>query len=836
MFNLQGCSCRENGRNGLDGTEKVYLMRQMVSYILNLYFRIAFLRQLLWGIFLFAVFSIAAALVFQSGRVLTNPAGWEKSFQASSFNVVARDITVASRGNIIAAVYEGRAGGAQGIYATLSFDGGVTFMPSLRVAGVASKTTMNPHAAISPAGHLTVMWHGYIEAESTNRIFYSTSRDYGATWSDPKKLALGKKAEMLPRVYYDDRNRLHLFYHGSVEDNINLFHAISDDGEKFKTTGSLIRLTSSMRGAFFPSIQFSGKYFYMVWQGKEEDFSDELFFMKSSDYGRTWSMKKQITKSSGNNDAPSLMLHENILYAVYQNNDEKNWAIKMIKSVDRGWSWDDRPLAVSATMANCYSPAIGVSGSDLMVLWYDTREGRAHIYSRKYSAREKNFQPESEVSEARYESRNPVVVSMGKRLLLFWEERNVIMAKQTDVYAEPPAVFSETNPEGRWSRLPYVVMQWRPPRDESGIVGYAALRNEIPDFNPTVVNMKANVTTEKITDSISYYHIRAVDGAGNFSRTIHYRLQLAVNPLPGPVIVSPTHTQGKPTASMAPAFTWAIDEPERVKGFIYSLSRDAIKMPDQFTTDLKTEFSGIEEGNYFFSVAAVDKTNQISRISTYDFIIGAPDGIVDPEYYKRIAEEEKKFQKNYEKYHQKYYRDRGVYEETYIARAPGVMIQFPFDVRKTFSRDSFKAIIVANNIRRESIVGYSIFIDDDRILPADRVNHKGTILDVKGLRNGEYYIGVKCKYVVVVNGTERYYWTKPYVAKVSIQLPAERSPVVYYARNVMEKFPRRFGIITITFVGLGLVITTMGFGTRISFFLQLFLFRLKQLYRRMAKK
>ena len=611
-------------------------MKNFISYIMNLYFRFAFIRQFLWAIFLFAVFSIAAALVFQSNRVSTNPVGWEKSFQVSSFNIVAKDVTVASRGDMIVAVYEGTGGGNRGIYASLSFNGGLTFMQSIRVAPVASKTSMNPHAAISPAGHLTVMWHAYVENESTNRIFYSTSKDMGATWSAPKRLALDKDMEMLPRVYYDDRNVLHLFYHGSVADNINLFHAISEDGEKFKTTGSLIRLTSSMRGAFFPSIHISGKYFFMVWQGKEEDFSDELFFMKSSNYGRTWSMKKQITsRASGTTTRPSLILHDNTLYVVYQNNDEKNWAIKMIRGHDRGWSWEDKPLTVSSTMANCYSP--GHRRFPAATSWSSGttrgREGRISIRASIPPGR-RTFMPEAEVSEARYESRNPVVISMGKRLVVFWEERNVIMAKQTDVYAGSAGCVFRNEPEGEWSRLPYIVMQWKPPRDESGIVGYAALRNEIPDFNPTVVNMKPNVTmekiTENITDGISYYHIRAVDGAGNFSRTIHYKLQLAINPLPGPVIVSPTHSQGKPTASAAPAFSWAIDEPERVKGFVYSLSKDTIKMPDQFTTDLKTEFSGLEEGNYFFSVAAVDKTNQVSRMSTYDFIIGRPDRVDRP--------------------------------------------------------------------------------------------------------------------------------------------------------------------------------------------------------------
>jgi hypothetical protein len=809
-------------------------MRVFMPYIINLYFRFAFIRQILWAIFTLVVFSISAALILQNSRVSTAPIGWDKSFQVSSFNVVARDVSVASRGDVIAAAYEGQAGGAQGIYISLSFNGGVTFMPPVRVARVASKTTMNPYPAISPGGDLTVMWHSYVEEESTERIFYAMSKDLGASWTLPKRLELGKEMEMLPRIYYDDRNTLHLFYHGSVRENINLFHAVSDDGEKFDTTGSLIRLTSSMRGAFFPSIHIAGKYFFMVWQGKEEDFSDELYFMKSSDYGRSWSMKKQITFSAGNNAAPFAILHENILYVVYQNNDEKNWSIKMLRGIDRGGAWEESPLTISSTLANCYSPAVGVSGNDLVILWYDTRVRGAHIYSRRYSTRDKGLLPETEVSEARYESRNPTVVSLGKRLIVFWEERNVIMAKQTDVYVEPPTVFSETNPEGKWSRLPYIVLQWKSAPDESGIAGYAALRNEIPDFNPTVVNLKPNVTTEKITenitDGVSYYHIRAVDGAGNFSRTVHYKLQLAVNPLPGPVIVSPTNPQGKPSQFRAPAFNWSIEEPERVKGFLYSMSKDSIRMPDQFTTDMKMEFNNLEEGTYFFSVAAIDKTNQISRVSTYDFIIGAPDRVVDPEYYKKIAEEEKKFQK--ENRFKMEYKREGLAE----AQVPAAWIRFPFNVRRAFDKGSFKAHIVANHIRPESILGYSVYIGDKKPELPDSVNHKGAVIDVKDLHNGSYFIGVKCKYRVVERGIVKEYWTKPYVAKISILMPEERSPVLYYAQRIMEKFPRRFGFITLTFVGLGLVMTTLGFGTRISFYFQLMLFRLGLLVRPLFKK
>jgi hypothetical protein len=807
-------------------------MRRFLSAIINLYFRYAFLRQITWSIFVLAVFTVAAALVFQNTRVSTNPVGWERSFQVSSFNVVAKNVNVAYLGDVIVVSYEGRAGGGQGVYASISFDGGKNFMPAVRIADAASKIPLNPHAAVSPSGIITVAWQAYIDSEATNRIFCSTSKDYGATWSPPAKIVLKQEMEMLPRAYYDDRNVLHLFFHGSEGDTVNLFHAESEDGVVFKTTGSLLRLTSNMRGAFFPSIVVSGKHLFMVWQGKEENFTDQLFFMKSTNYGRSWSIKKRITSSAGNNVAPFMMINNNTLYVVYQNNDDKNWAVKMIRGVDRGWSWDEKPMTVSTTVANCYSPSAGSAGDDVMVLWYDTRAGGSRIYARKFSPREKAFQQEMEISEARYPSRNPDVVSMGRRCIVFWEERNVIMAKQTDSYVEAPAVFSETNPEGKWSRLPYAVIRWRPPKDESGIVGYATLLNEIPDFNPTVVNLKPNMTEDRIaenlSDGVSYYHIRAVDGAQNFSRTIHYKLQLALNPLPGPVVVSPSHPQGKPTGSGSPAFTWTMDEMERVKGFVYALSYNAIKMPDTFTTEPAIQFDNLEMGNYFFSVAAVDKTNQLSRVTTYDFIIGSPDQEMNADYYRRLAELEKDFMK-------KNPIKRQAAPEA-PAGPPSVVISFPFDTRKVFDKAGFKAIIQTGNISRGSIVGYSVYIDDERRDLPGRVNHTGAALEVNGLSDGEYYIGVKCKYAGVVNGVTRYYWTKPFEAKIRVQLPAERSPIVQYARSIMDRFPRRFAFITLTFAGLGLVITTMGFGPRISFYLQLMLFRLRLLLRLARKK
>ena len=137
----------------------------------------------------------------------------------------------------------------------------------------------------------------------------------------------------------------------------------------------------------------------------------------------------------------------------------------------------------------------GSAGGDLMVLWYDTRIGGSRIYARKYFAARQGLPARS----PRYPRRGTghgtrswfpwggAVSCSGKSGMSSWPSRPTCMPRRRPC-------FRKRIPEGKWSRLPYVVMQWRPPRDESGIVGYATLANEIPDFNPTVVNMKPNIT------------------------------------------------------------------------------------------------------------------------------------------------------------------------------------------------------------------------------------------------------------------------------------------------------------------------------------------------------
>jgi hypothetical protein len=629
--------------------------------------------------------------------------------------------------------------------------------------------------------------------------------------------------ELLPQIFYDDRNALHLFYHGYHRNFFNLFHVASDDEKTFGDPESLADV-SNLRGAFFPSVYLAGGNIFIAWQGKGELYgvlSDDLFFITSSNYGRSWSSPKRITASTANDAEPSIILYGDTVYCVYQNNDEKNWSIKMLRGSELGRRWDDRPITVSSTNANCYSPRVLPGRSDeLVILWYDTRDVKPVVVARKYLLADRKFSPENVLSGAKLAARNPTAVSMGNRIIAMWEETGRIVANYSDIHVDPPAVYSRTHPEDEWSRFPGALMEWKQPPDESGVAGYAVIVNRIPDFIPAVQNVEGRVNTYRVPeldDGITYFHIRAIDGSGNYSRTVHYRLQISRTPLAMPVVVSPTHPEAKAAPSRSPVFRWSTEEKERLKGFLYSISKDSIKRPSTFTTDFEAKFDDLPDGRYFFTVAAIDRTNTQSRIASYEVIVNRAEEL-DRGTYEKIA-------KGLE-------HPPGLAPERALALVPSVELNFPFDAAKPVEKSSFDALIIPRNIRPENIMGYSVTVNDAKTTPPERINLKKNIVSLRNLKNGEYHIGVRARYFRMEGAGRVYYWTAPKMKTFNIYFREEPSPVVAYTENVLQRLARYRMTVSISLLGAVFSVVTIGFGSRVSFFARLLRFRLGNLLRR----
>ena len=774
-------------------------MRKLASNLIHLYFSIKYFRQILWALLLFSFFLVISTTLFVSNQIITKPIGWEKSKLITPYKLKIKNNKVVTRGKFIASVYEAITGKENGIYLSLSFNGGKTFLKPKKVISFLGdiENRLNPSIAISGKGQISVFWHRIVGENETSRIFNSNSLDYGTNWTEEKRIFLGSEIEMLPRVFYDRNNRMHLFYHGFRDGIFNLFYTYSSDGVNFEESKELIKMTQNMKGAFFPSIKFFRNNIYITWQGKlkkTSGLSDNLFFMKSSNLGSSWDSPSMITDSLGNDAEPFLEIFDNILYLTYQNNDKKSWSIKLITSLDGGSEWSNKPIDISLTNSNCYSPALVKSLDSIFFVWYDNREKKEQIFSRKYTVSIKKFSKELKLSENRGRAKNPYPISQGEKIVVFWEQSDRLYVKESDIYVAPLKVKSNTHKDGLWSKNSTVRLYWKTPRDESGISGYATMLNDLPYFNPVIKNLGATSTKviiSDIEDGISYFHIRAIDEVGNYSRSIHYKLMTSVNPLSIPIVISPTHPEGKGSKKRDAAFKWVVENKTRLKGFVYSLTKNSVGRPDKYTDEFSINFKNLENGRYSFNIGAVDQTGQVSKVSYYQFGVG---DVSDFDYIE--PSKRRKFKH----------------------KTSPVLVSLSFNNEKVLNLMELSTEIIAKNISKSKIDGYSIVYDKKKIIPPRIVLTKNNQINIKNLTDGDYYIGLRLRYFKDIKGKRFYFWTKPKIIKFTVLLPVMDSKITKFGKLISQKIEKKFQFLVLIIFIYGLVLLYAGFGSRITFF------------------
>jgi hypothetical protein len=788
-------------------------MNRLSGYILNLYFRFPGIRLFFTMIIIFIIFSIISVALMISDEVKTDPVGWDRMKFLSPARVPAKNVHAGRRGNLVAVVFEGSSKNKTVIYATLSFNGGNSFTEPSVISEFDSEISSNPRVAVSGNGEVYITWYVISGDESESRIYLSKSSDMGVTWSNPDIITFGMQMEILPEPAFDDKERFHLFFTSYSGNSFNLFHASMDENKIMGKPQPVVKVKGAMRGAFSPAIKFVKNYVVVVCQGKEESYTDHLYFTISDDYGKSWSGMDRITTGKFNNQSPAIEVYDDTVYLVYMNNSEKNWSINMLRGYRLGSRWDPDPLKISTTNANCYSPDITISpDNEIFITWHDLREKGSRIFYRKYSVKGKELLPESKLSVMQASGRDPLCITTNKKLLVMWEEGGRIALNFNDSYVMAPSVYSSSHPEDKWSRENSAVIRWNKPYDESGIAGYASITDKNPYTNPTIQNQRSEAASTLVTgldDGITYFHIRAIDGAGNMSRTVHYKLQVSSNPLATPVIVSSTHPQNIKSDMTDAVFRWAVNDSRRLKGFIYSISKDTALKPEKFLKDFEIQFSGLESGIYYFNLAAVSTTNQISRVSTYSFIVG--EGVMDQDYLKNLANKDYIF------------KDGG----KTISYTPTVEINLPFGESGIFNSGSFTALLKPRHISPSNISGYSVVVGSGKKVPADKINLMSGILNIEGLVKGNYTIGVKCRYFNIVNGKKKYYWTEPVYKSFSIVPDAVSSPLDRIYSELMEKFktsPYVFSMIILLF---SITVVYRGYGNRISFYIKMINYKLR---------
>ena len=199
-----------------------------------------------------------------------------------------------------------------------------------------------------------------------------------------------------------------------------------------------------------------------------------------------------------------------------------------------------------------------------------------------------------------------------------------------NIYTTPPPApalrcLSHPNPEA-WSRERNADFQWNVPPDPARIAGYHWVLDRLPLTLPGPENGQYstanNASVAGLDDGTWYFHVAAMDRAGNLGKEAgHVRLQVTHNP-PPPRLSSPTHPrQGEAFNSRTVVFHWSTPAyDEAVVAWHYCLDQSPDTVPDgrnPRTGELRAEFNGVGDGEWTFHIVSVDAAGRLGKLAEH---------------------------------------------------------------------------------------------------------------------------------------------------------------------------------------------------------------------------
>lgn len=229
----------------------------------------------------------------------------------------------------------------------------------------------------------------YENSEDQQQVFYRRSSDQGATWSDKKQLN-GFPA-MRTRFWNDNPNISadgdFLFTVYAADAAYIGYNRSFDNGNTW-TDFEYINHTIRPRK---PQAALNDNYVHFVYYDLEDTLIPEavidIYYLRSTDYGATWSSSKLIThfSDSGKKDLkydvnglyfkekmpinPSIAVSGAYVHITWMQYDKDNvWRVYYSRSQDNGETFSN-PITLSLYTYNSIEPKIGCNGSKVIVSW-----------------------------------------------------------------------------------------------------------------------------------------------------------------------------------------------------------------------------------------------------------------------------------------------------------------------------------------------------------------------------------------------------------------------------------------------------------------------------------
>jgi hypothetical protein len=316
------------------------------------------------------------SFVLVIGLVMAMPAlaQWEPDVRLTSNSAESRYLSMAAQGSNVHVVWQDERDGNFEIYYKRSTDSGASWGADTRLTNNDS-LSLFPRVAVS-GSNVHVVWHDY--RDGNYEIYYKCSPDSGVSWGADTRLTNDSAFSYESSVTASGSN-VHVVWWDNRDGNYEIYYKRSTDSGV--SWGADTRLTNNSAGSYYPSAAASGSNVHVIWEDSR-DGNTEIYYKCSPDSGLSWGADTRVSYNSADSWVPSVAASGSNLHVVWQDERDGNFEIYYKRSTDSGITWGtDTRLTYNG--AQSYNPWVAASGSNLHVVWYDTRDGNSEIYYKR---------------------------------------------------------------------------------------------------------------------------------------------------------------------------------------------------------------------------------------------------------------------------------------------------------------------------------------------------------------------------------------------------------------------------------------------------------------------
>jgi len=316
------------------------------------------------------------------------------------------------------------------VFFAVSTDNGKTFGDIINISNDTGNS-MDPEV-LSSGNNVYVVWRDNIFGNYD--IFFSKSTDNGKTFGDRINISNDTGYSAFPRIL-SIKDMIYVVWPSEISPLINdiLFAVSTDNG---KTFDKAINLSNSSGDSVVPKISSSGNNIFVLWEEERSPYSYDIFFTRSTDYGKTFSDPKNLSNNTGNSDGSKIFSSDNNVYVTWLNNNTGNYEIFFTRSTDYGKTFSD-PINLSNNSGSSTDPNIVSSGNNVYVTWYDNTPGNGDILFAKSTDNGKTFDKAINLSNNIRYSYSPQISSSGNNVYVTWYDNSpdiydIFFVKSTD--------------------------------------------------------------------------------------------------------------------------------------------------------------------------------------------------------------------------------------------------------------------------------------------------------------------------------------------------------------------------------------------------------------------